>query len=171
MPIRNYLQHGSRHRPGGTDPTPGMGVTNDWVIAQEALGSVAAGATAAPSMVGAISYQTDDGSVYAEGTATIHTVNMLQVGSYIVKATASFPPTAASNVSVSAVIGGSVTTYAYEDFAQPTHSPSDYGHVTWAQLCVVNDLSSASGAYLTFTNNTPGPLNPVVGYLHIFRLT
>jgi hypothetical protein len=172
QPNRPYLQHGSRHGKFGSDPTPGLGVDNDWCSATTSLGTVADGGTA----IGAFSsldFQTDSGDIYDIFTGGAYdSVEMLVVGTYLIRARATFARGKTGTVQVSAVIGGDVTTIDYDTRPGGTfYSDIGPGEVIWEQLCVVNDLSVNAGAYLTFTQNTGGSLVSVGGHIQIFRLT
>lgn len=156
-------------------------VTNDWVLAQVALGTVATATSVDGAMTGSIVKQTDDGSVYAVGDHAIDTIDFLQIGSYLVRARFTFAESKTGYGMGSAVIGGPVTTYDYDlvrfmplsvpDTAGPTIMGKYGGQTIWEQLCVVNDLSAPAGAYLTFENLDGPSLISVVGQLQVFRLT
>lgn len=184
QPQRQVLRlHGRDHLdPGGSDPIPGMGLRNDWVLAQVALGTVATGTSVNGDMAGSIVEQTDDDqSVYAEGTGVITTIDFLRIGSYLVRARFTFPEGETGYGMGSAVIGGPVTTYDYDvvrfmplsvpDTAGPTIMGKYGGQIIWQQICVVNDLSAPAGAYLTFENLDGPSLIGVAGELQVFRLT
>lgn len=176
---RPYLQHGSRHRKTGSDPIDGM--FNDWVTTTVGFGAVAANSEATAAMTGSIVYQTDDGSVFAEGDHAIDTIDFLQVGTYLVRAVAEFDAGLTGYAMVDAVIGGPGVTYDYNvDQFQAMSLPdtvggTDFGRyggrVVWEQLCVVPDLSAPTGAYLHFNNNSSNSLAAVAGTLQVIRLT
>lgn len=170
---RSYLQHGNRHLANGSDPIPGIGaITNDWAYSQTALGTVADGATVQGGF-SSIVYQTDDGSVFGIDTSgTYDAVSMLQIGTYLVRAGATFPAGRTGTIQVGATIGGHVTTYDY-DVRAGTSSFADIatGSAWWEQLCIVNDLGAPAGAFVQFTQTTGSPAVSCVGFIQIFRLT
>jgi hypothetical protein len=168
---RNYLQHGARHRPEGTDPIAGFGIANDWCYATDSLGTVAAG-TPTNGAFSSITYQTDDGSIFAVDTSgAIDAIGMLVVGTYLVRAIATFPGGLTGTVQLQGVIGGDVTTYDYSTaVGGTTFTDIGPGVVYWEQLCVVNDLTAAAGAYISFAQNT-GASRVCTGGIQIFRLT
>jgi hypothetical protein len=173
QPSRPYLQHGNRHRKQGSDPIAGIGVDNDWVIATSALGTVTSGSSPVNGAFSSIDYQTDDGSMYSVYTGgAVDVIQMLEVGSYLIRAIAEFPAGRTGTVQLQGVIGGDVTTYDW-DTASGGSFFSDIGPgvAYWAQICVVNDLTIPAGAYLTFTQTTGSSMVSVGGKLQIFRLT
>ena len=169
---RPYLQHGRRHGKQGSDPIPGFGVSNDWVFAQTALGTVAA-STPTDAAFSSINFQTDDGSVFDVYTGgSVDAIQMLIAGSYLIRGTATFGTGHTGTVQVQLQIGGPGTIYDYDTRAAGTfYDDINPGVVITEQLYVVTDLSSASAAYLTFTQNTGGSRTGCVAQLQIFRLT
>ena len=172
----DYLEHGRRHGPGGSDPIPGLasGTGNDWVYARKGVGSVAAAgsATAAYNEFDII-YQTDNGSVFAAEPGTVNAIGFEQVGSYLVRAIATFPTGHSGSVLVGTVLGGDLTAYDYDVHDGTQGADSTRGQAIWEQLCVVHSVSSPPTSYVTFTNNTsPGvTLVGVVLGLQMFRIT
>lgn len=167
------IMHGRDHRPGGTDPIPSVGVANDWVIAQTALGTVTDGSSPVNGAFSSIDFQTDDGSVFGVYTGgAIDSIEMLAVGTYLVRAKANFPHGRTGTVQLGAVIGGDVTTYDYDTAVGGTnYTDIGPGEASWEQLCIVHDLSAHAGAYMTFTQTTGSSMVSCVGWLMIFRLT
>ena len=173
----DYLDHGSRHRPGGSDPIPGLasGTGNDWIYTRKGLGTVLASASATAAWVaGDIIYQTDGGSTYGIQSGSVSAVSMLQVGTYLIRAIATFPGHAGT-VLVDGVIAGDVNAYDYDVRDGVTSgtggADATRAQAIWEQLCVVNSLTTPATAYVTFTNNTASSLLGVVAGMQIFRLT
>lgn len=169
----SYLQHGRRHGPQGSDPIPHFGITNDWVIASTALGTVTDGSSPVNGEFSSINYQTDDGSIFAVDTSgAVDAIGMLVVGTYLIRARATFAAARTGNVQLSATIAGDVTTYDYDTAPGGTHyTDIGPGEASWEQLCVVNDLSIPAAAYMTFTQTTGSSMVSCVGWIQIFRLT
>lgn len=168
---RSYLQHGRRHLPTGSDPI-GLGISNDWVIAQAALGTVTNGSSPVNASFSSINYQTDDGSVFGVHTGTVDAISMLVVGTYLIRARATFPAGRTGTVQLGAVIAGDVTTYDYDTAVGGTnYSDIGPGEATWEQLCIVNDLTVPAGAYMNFTQTTGSSMVSCVGWIQIFRIT
>lgn len=168
---RPYLQHGSRHAKTGSDPIQGL--YNDWVVAQTALGTVTDGSSPVNGEFSSINYQTDDGSIFDVYTGgAVDSIEMLAVGSYLIRAGAVFPSGRTGNVQLGAVIGGDVTTYDYDVAPGGTfYTDISPGSAWWEQLCVVNDLTIPAATYMNFTQTTGSSMIGCVGYLQIFRLT
>lgn len=171
MSLPPYLQHARRHGPHGSDPITEL--TNDWCIATASFGTVTSGSADVDAGFSSLDYQTDDGQVYGIYTGgAIDVVEMKQVGSYLIRARATFPQNRTGNVQFSAVIGGDVTTYDYDTAPGGIHfTDIAPGEGTWEQLCVVNDLSAHAGAYMTFTQTTGSSMVGVGAHLQIFRIT
>ncbi len=171
MPERPYIQHGRRHGPGGSDPITTL--INDWVLASTPLGTVTNGSSPVNGAFSSINYQTDDGSVYGVYTGgAVDSISMLQVGTYLIRAGATFPAGRTGTVQLGAVIGGDVTTYDYDvAVGVPNYTDIGPGSAWWEQLCVVNDLTAPSAAYMDFTQTTGSSMLGCVGYIQIFRMT
>lgn len=171
--MRPYLQHGRRHGPNGSDPIPNAVVPNDWVTAQTALGTVTDGSSPVNGEFSSINYQTDNGSVFGVYTGgSVDSIQMLQVGSYLVRARATFPQGRSGTVQVQAVIDGDVTQYDYSIAAGNTnYTDISPGEAIEEFLCVVNDLAIPAAAYMSFTQTTGSSMTDCVGYIQIFRLT
>lgn len=168
--------HGRDHLPGGSDPIPGIGpgaVTNDWVLATTPLGTVSSGVGEVQAGFSYISYQTDNGSVFAVNTGGAYdTISMLQVGSYLVRVGVDFPEGRTGTILVAGVIGGPVTTTDYDTAAgTPQFTDIAPGQAWWEQLCVVNNLSAPAGVFMSFQQATGSNMVGVLGSVQIFRLT
>jgi len=166
-----YKQHGRRHARTGSDPIPGIGT--DWVVAEAVIGTVTNGAAAVSAGFSAITYQTDDGSIFGVGTGgSYDTIDILVVGSYLVRIGVTFPQGRTGFVQIPGNIGGDLTAYDY-DVATGGTNFTDIGP-GWAwfeQLVVVNDLTSPSGVYVSFAQTTGSSMVGVTGFVQIFRLT
>ncbi len=94
MPVRDYLQHGSRHRPDGTDPIPQT--FNEWCMAK-ATGSVP-GTNAATKFDLELAFGSGaDSGLYTQDTGgTFDTVQINQPGTYRVQWTAGWTGTIAA---------------------------------------------------------------------------
>jgi hypothetical protein len=143
---------------------------------------VTSGAEANLDMTGTIVYQTDSGTVYGVVAGTIAAIGMFELGSYLIRAKATFAEGKIGYVNVNAVTAGPCTLYNWDDnetfqaaSIPDTTGGTDmgkYGGLTvWQQVCVVNNLSSPTTSYINFTNQTTLSLTSVVGYLQILRLT
>jgi len=167
---RDYLQHGRRHGPNGSDPIPML--VNDWMTTNTGVSVPNSTVTNMP--LTSITYQTDDGSVYTPVDLAVDSIQIRQPGTYLVRAMAAWPSGHTGVATTNAVIGGSGTVYEYDSFYSggvdlSTTAPAGSVHSIWEQLEVVTATDSVS-VYLTAQQNSGGALD-VVAYLQIFRLT
>ena len=162
--------HGYTHLKNGQDPVP-LGETNDWMITSAGLMVPNSMATNIPYT--SITYQTDDGSVYAPLSGAIDSIEIKQVGSYLVRSMFQLPAVAGT-ASVNANIAGDCTTYTYNDYSGPRPLQFYNGvgnpYLVWEQLVTVNDVTAPTSVYNVITQTT-GATRSVVAYLEIFRLT
>ncbi len=171
MPERPYIQHGRRHGPGGSDPIPML--INDWMTTHNTL-SVPDTGSATNFPYTAIDYQTDDGSVYAPLAGTVASIEIKQVGSYLVRSMFQFPGGVTGTAQVNANIAGDCTTYPHFDYSgvQTVSVTNGAGaYIVWEQLVTVNDLTAPTGVYNVVQQQITGAARNVTAYLQIFRYT
>jgi hypothetical protein len=156
----------------GSDPIQGFGVANDWVIAETSIGTVTNGSAAVNASFSTINFQTDDGSIFDVLTGTVDSIEMLVVGTYLIRARAQFPQNRTGTVQIEPVISGDLTQYAWDESVTTTHyTDIATGEATAEELVVVEDLAIPASAYLTFTQTTGSSMVGCTGWLQIFRLT
>lgn len=176
MSLLSYLQHGRRHGPQGSDPIPGFGITNDWVLAFTGATSVSSTGPSSPTLTNipfdSIGYQTDDGSIYATATGAVNYISIKVAGTYLVHVFGNYGEGNSGYGMASANIAGDVVAYDYSvSRVYPlSWSGTGGGLTVWEQLVVVNDLTIPAGAYGLVWQSSGAPLD-VDLTLQIIRLT
>lgn len=169
----DYLQHGRRHSPGGSDPIPGIGGISWAYISQSGTTSCAATSTTTLSATAANFYTNDSAMFQAALNSGHEGIEILKTGHYYVTAnvTSSTPQSAGSLYELQLAGGGSVANFfGGKRVARiPTSSINDESVVTADYLMTVSSLP-VSAIVAQIVNSGSGAVTLGITGMFVYQL-
>ena len=148
--MRDYLQHGRRHAPGGTDPIPGLGAGISWAYISGSNPTSCPHGTNTLLVADQANFYTNDSAVFDVhlNASSIWGIRMLADGHYlyIMGANPSSLPSAGALYALNSVGGGSTTPPSFSGplgVLFPTGGLIDMGSVVNSALMSVGSFISA----------------------------
>lgn len=177
MPVE-YLQHGRRHSPTGSDPIPGLptGGGISWAYISQTGTSSCAGTSTTSLGATAGNFYTNDSSMYQAAANTGHEgIKILQVGHYFISCNVSpsTAPAAGSLYEVQVAGGGSVANFfGGKRVARiPTSPITDEGSVSAEYLMTVATTDLPVAALIAqIVNSGSGAVTLGVTGIFVYQL-
>lgn len=162
--MRSYLQHGSRHAPGGSDPIPGLGGSSGPVIAagRNFSGQTVTGGTTQNCSFTSTAYSSDSSKLLWT-TTTLTNDTLVIVGVGFAMLTASCRWTGGTNVDFKINTGSGFEMFGHDaikSFSGFGTASSGSTMPTLMDICWVDTTATSLPVFVKMTNGDVGSSGP-----------